>query len=255
MFVLLPNTASRLDARTRLAVVFVPAILVGLTLNPPALVVLTVVAIGVGLLARLSRADLKRAWLPLAIFCLVTLTMHLLFVRPHNSAAIDLGIFAVSEQALLTGSLYCWRIVLFAILALSFVRWVTPEEFVESIWRLILPLGNLGLPVQGVGMALTVAIRFIPQMLTEHKRIALAQRSRGASQGGSALARTRQALPLFVPTVSSAFRRIATTSDALVVRGWGIHPTRTFLRRSILGVADGALLAGLLLVIVVLVVI
>lgn len=248
MFVHHSHTPSRLDARTRLAAIFVPVVLISATLNPLALTILTMATIALAVLVKLTLTDLRRIRTPILIFCLVTLLMHVLFVHPKESTVIDLGFATINTSALLTGLLYCWRIGLFAILALSFVRWVTQEEFVVSVWRLLLPLGKVGVPAQGIGMALTIAVRFIPQILIEHRRIETAQRARGAEFAGSWIARTRQALPLLVPTVASAFRRIGTTADALTVRSWGVYPTRTFLRQGSLGRADVILLAALVLI-------
>lgn len=255
MLTLHAHTPSSLDPRTRLAAIFVPVTLIGATLNPISLLVLTIVALGLALLTKLAPADVRRVWIPLLVFCLVTLVMHLLFVHPREGAAVNIGPVALHEQAIKSGLLYCWRIVLFAALALSFARWITQEEFVESVWRLMLPFGKLGVPVQGIGMSLTIAIRFLPQIVAEHRRIETAQRARGARRSGSWLTRTRQLIPTFVPTMASAFRRIQSTADALTVRGWAVYPTRTFLRKGSLGLADIALLAGLVVMVIVLVVI
>lgn len=241
---------SRLDAATRLAAIFVPTLMVGLTLNPAILGLLSVVTIAVAITAHLRLSDLAKIIVPLFLFCAITLTMHLLFSQSRTDIRIAIGPLNLSRVALLTGLLYCWRIGLFFVLASCFVRWIGQEEFAETVWRGLTPLGRIGLGVQGVGMALTIAIRFIPQIFIEHRRIAMAQRARGARASKNWLKSLRHFVPLLVPTIASALRRIDTTTDALTVRAWGASPTRTFHRRHNLGVGDWIVLVALLLIIV-----
>lgn len=251
MFSVVIPKPSSLNPRTRLAAVFIPAFLIGVTLDPVALTVLTLTAFGLALAAGVTRGDLRRAVVPLSIFCGITLIMHLLFTRTDASAEISLGFIALNGAALTIGLLYCWRIALFFVVALAFARWITQEEFAESVWRMLTPLGRIGIPVQGIGMALTIAIRFIPQIFAEHRRIGMAQRARGANPGGSRLNRVRQFVPLLVPTIASALRRVNTTADALTVRAWGVTPTRTFFRQSSFKMRDIGVLAAVLAIIVV----
>lgn len=240
---------STLDPRTRLAAIFISAIIVGMTLHPAALVVLTVATAALAIASGVTPSDLRRATLPLLIFCAVTLTMHLLFTRTAAVETVSFGIVQLNRATLKIGLLYCWRIVLFFVIALAFTRWISQEEFAESIWRLATPLGKLGIPVQGICMALTIAIRFIPQIFAEHKRIEMAQRARGANPAGGWLNRVRQFIPLLVPTVASALRHINTTADALTVRSWGVEPARTFYRRPQFGLRDVAAFGALALLV------
>ncbi len=242
--------SSILDTRTRLAAVIVPVLLVGLTLNPPIFGLLTIATLALTIAAGVTIKDLRRAALPLILFCTITLVMHLLFSRASDRTVFEFGLLRINQAALTTGLLYCWRILLFGLLALCFVRWIAQEEFVEIVWRAVSFLGKLGIPALGIGMALTIAVRFIPQIFAEHQRIEMAQRSRGAPRGGFGLTAARRFIPLLVPTVASALRRIDITADALTARAWGVHPTRTFYHRSRFGVLDLVILLLLSLLVI-----
>ncbi|MGB5105088.1 MAG: energy-coupling factor transporter transmembrane component T [Candidatus Zixiibacteriota bacterium] len=241
---------SALDPRTRLAAIFIPAIIVGITLDPTALILLTAAVAALVIASGVTPTDLCRATLPLLIFCVVTLAMHLLFTRTSAVETISFGFVQLNRVALTIGLLYCWRVALFFAIALSFTRWISQEEFAESIWRLAAPLGKLGIPVQGICMALTISIRFIPQIFAEHRRIEMAQRARGANPSRGWLGRVRQFVPLLVPTMASGLRSINTTADALTVRAWGAAPTRTFYRRSQFAFRDTAAFAALILLVI-----
>lgn len=254
MFSIAAVKPSLLDPRSRLVAIFFPAFIIGATLDPASLAILTLAVIALAMVADVTVADLRRALVPLLIFCGITLVMHLLFTRTSSAESISLGFITLNRAALAVGLLYCWRIALFFAVALAFTRWISQEEFAESIWRLATPLGRLGVPVQGICMALTIAIRFIPQIFAEHRRIEMAQRARGANPGGSRLNRVRQFIPLLVPTMASALRRIHTTADALTVRAWGANPTRTFYRDAKFTARDAATFAAIIVLIVILVV-
>jgi energy-coupling factor transport system permease protein len=246
-----PIYPSRLDTRTRLIAIFVPVVLAGVTLNPIILGLLTANALALLFVSRVTPGDLVRAAVPLVLFCAITLVMHLLFTKSPDAAVRVIGPFRINDAALMTGLLYCWRILLFGLIALCFVRWIAQQEFVEVVWRVVSALGRIGIPALGVGMALTIAVRFIPQIFAEHRRIEMAQRLRGASRGGTGLNALRRFIPLLVPTVVSTLRRIDITADALTVRAWGVQPTRTFYRQGTLRALDAIVLSIVSLIVIV----
>lgn len=228
-----PDTTilSKLNPICRLLLVFVPAILVSIFLSPAKLAILSAYTLVLAVLARISFTQLRKLIIPFLLMSAVTLAMHLLFTRNSSTDTTAFGFFAVNTHALNTGLLYCWRIALFFLLGLAFVRSVAKEEFAEVVWRLLLPLRFLRVPVNDLAMALTIAIRFIPETIAEYRRIELLQKSRGAKIGGNWVNRVRRSAPIIIPAVASALRRIDTTADALVVRHWGEVPKRTFYRR------------------------
>ncbi len=241
---------SRIDSAVRLAAIFAVALLIGLSLDPSVLSLLSIASVALTIIIRVPFSDFSKIALPALLFCAITFLMHLLFSQTADSARIALGPLILNQGALITGLLYCWRIVLFFVIAICFVRWIGQEEFAELVWRTLAPLGRLGLPAQGIGMAITIAIRFIPQILSEHRRIEMAQRARGAQVGKSSFRNVRRFIPMLIPTVTSALRRIDTTANALTVRAWGLYPTRTFHRRRDIGLRDLAMLSAIVLLVI-----
>lgn len=241
---------SRLDTGVRLAAIFVPVLLISFSLNPAVLVLLSAFALALIVIVRVPVASFVKIALPVLLFCTITLAMHLLFSQSPDSITIAVGPLSLNQSALNTGLLYCWRIVLFFMFALCFSHWIGQEELAELVWRTIAPLRYLGLPAQEFGLALTIAIRFIPQIFSEYRRIEMAQRARGAYVGKSRFGSVRRFVPMLVPTVASALRRIDTTTNALTVRAWGIYPERTFYRRRRFGFGDAVMLLTLVVVVI-----
>ena len=88
--------------------------------------------------------------------------------------------------------------------------------------KLLKPLGAIGLPVHELAMISVIALRFIPTLLDEARRIMKAQIGRGVSFEGGAVARARSAVPILIPLFASAFRRaddLALAMDARCYRG------------------------------------
>jgi energy-coupling factor transport system permease protein len=92
----------------------------------------------------------------------------------------------------------------------------------DALERLLRPMERIGLPVHELAMVSVIALRFVPTLLDEARRIIKAQMGRGASFGGGLVARARSAVPVLVPLFASAFKRaddLALAMDARCYRG------------------------------------
>ena len=78
----------------------------------------------------------------------------------------------------------------------------------DGMAALMAPLARLGVPVGGLSMAVSVALRFIPLASEEVERIRCAQRARGARlDEGGVIRRLSGWGQVLVPLVVSLFRR------------------------------------------------
>jgi len=231
----------QLDPRTKLAAILTIAIIASISLKPAVLGLTTLAVLALWSVARAPLAAWKRLLPAIALFMLFTLALNLLFHRDSNPLAYDLFGLTIFHSALVAGALYCWRIAIFFALAILFAQSLRQEEFAELVWRLLQPLGRIGLPVHSFGMSLALAIRFIPEIERQYQRVKTAQIVRGADFGGNPVARVRRYLPILTPVMVGALRRSSTLADALTVRGWGPRP-RTFYREYRFGWSDGLVL-------------
>lgn len=99
----------------------------------------------------------------------------------------------------------------------------SPLGLTDGIEQLANPLKKIGFPAHEMAMMMTIALRFIPTLLTETDRIMKAQMSRGADfESGNLLRRAKNLVPLLVPLFVSAFRRadeLALAMEARCYRG------------------------------------
>ncbi len=231
----------QLDPRTKLAAILTIAIIASISLVPAVLGVTTLALLALWTVARAPLAAFKRLLPAMALFMLFTLALNLLFHRDSNMLAYNLLGVTVYHSALVTGALYCWRIVILFALAILFAHSLRQEEFAESLWRMLQPFGRIGLPVHEFGMSLALAIRFIPEIERQYQRVKAAQIVRGADFSGNPIARVRRYVPILTPVMVGALRRSSILADALTVRGWGLRP-RTFYREYRFGWPDGLFL-------------
>jgi energy-coupling factor transport system permease protein len=128
----------------------------------------------------------------------------------------------LTREGILIGGIFAWRVGLMVAFASVLTATTSPVDLGDGIERLLHPAERVGLPVHELAMVSVIALRFVPTLLDEARRIIKAQIGRGASFGGGLVARARSAVPILVPLFASAFRRaddLALAMDARCYRG------------------------------------
>ena len=93
------------------------------------------------------------------------------------------------------------------------------------------PLAKLHLPVHELAMMISIALRFIPDLLDDAKRIMKAQASRGVDfNEGSFLEKIRSIISLIIPLFISAFQRAGDLANAMESRNYNPEARRTRYR-------------------------
>ena len=95
----------------------------------------------------------------------------------------------------------------------------TPIALTDALESLLMPLSKLHLPVHDLAMITTIALRFIPTLSEETEKIMNAQKARGADfSSGGLIKRAKALLPVFIPLLSSAFKRADELANAMDCR-------------------------------------
>jgi energy-coupling factor transport system permease protein len=243
-FTATPAIAGRFDPRVRLLAFLVVAFAIMLTLDVEIYLLLSgILAVGFITVAA-ARRRLTALFLPLLVMIAITGLLHLLFSPGSGEVLVELAGVSLTESALQRAVMFSWRLVLFMGLAVLHTSTVSAEEVARVIWR---GLTALHLPIAGLGAAIYLAIRFLPELVANFRQIKAAQQARGAGFAGGAFRRIALSIPLLVPVVIGAMRRAEVLSDCLAVRGWGAVSRRSFHGRRSLAVADWLALLALLL--------
>lgn len=112
----------------------------------------------------------------------------------------------------------------FTIIPTVFMFLVTtnPSEFAAS-------MNKVGISYN-VGYAISIALRYIPDVQGEFTKIKHAQEARGIEMSGKAslLNRIKSTSSIIFPLIFSSMDRIDTVSNAMELRGFGKHKKRTW---------------------------
>ena len=112
----------------------------------------------------------------------------------------------------------------FTIIPTVFMFLVTtnPSEFAAS-------MNKIGISYN-VGYAISIALRYIPDVQGEFTKIKHAQEARGIEMSGKAsfFNRIKSTASIIFPLIFSSMDRIDTVSNAMELRGFGKHRKRTW---------------------------
>ena len=93
------------------------------------------------------------------------------------------------------------------------------------------PLKKIRVPVHEMTIMMSMALRFIPTLISETDKIMSAQKARGADfESGNLISRAKAMVPLLVPLFVSAFRRAGDLAMAMESRCYHGGNGRTRLR-------------------------
>lgn len=122
----------------------------------------------------------------------------------------------------------------FTVIPAVFMFLVTtnPSEFAAS-------MNKVGISYN-VGYAISIALRYIPDVQGEFTKIKHAQEARGIEMSGKAslISRIKNTSSIIFPLIFSSMDRIDTVSNAMELRGYGKHKKRTWYMEKKLGRND-----------------
>jgi len=107
-------------------------------------------------------------------------------------------------------------------LGMIFLLTTNPSEFAAS-------LNRVGVSYKGA-YALSLTLRYFPDMIRDYQNIALAQQSRGLdlSRKEKVSVRVKNIMNICIPLIFSTLDRIELISNAMDLRGFGKHKKRTW---------------------------
>ena len=126
-----------------------------------------------------------------------------------------------------------------------FVSTTQPSEFAAS-------LNKLGVSYK-VSYSVSLALRYIPDILKEYHDISLAQQARGVelSKKESMVKRLKGMAAILMPLIMSSLDRIETVSNAMELRCFGKSNKRTWYRAQAFKVGDYlAIIAGVIMIVI-----
>ena len=192
---------------------------------------LLAICLGAAALSRVPLRSLWRGLRPVLIFCLITVLLNIFFYP--GETLWRWGFIRVSRGALSQGLAIGLRLVLLVAFASLLTLTTKPIQLTDGLEDLLSILKPLHVPAHEIAMTMSIALRFIPTLMDEFDRIALAQRARGAVlDQGNIIRRTLSLLPLLVPLFVAAFRRAEELAQAMEAKCYRGGQGRTRWKQS-----------------------
>ena len=211
----------RMDARVKILLLLILLIEVFAFTSAPVYLVMTVITFLMIMISKVPMRMVLRSLKPLWWIILFTFVLHL-FSHPGREL-YRIWQFVITQEGVEQGALISVRLMLLIILSTLLTFTTSPLKLTDALESLLSPFKRLGLPAHELAMMMTIALRFIPTLISETDKIMKAQQSRGADfVTGSIMSRLKNMVPILVPLFLSAFRRaddLALAMEARCYRG------------------------------------
>lgn len=163
----------------------------------------------------------------LVIYIFIPSSTH----RYPDWIAFYLGSLPIYWDSLLEAAKIMVRLMQMIALTMVFTSSTKPLEMTDAFEWYLAPLSYIGFPSHEVAMIISIALRFIPTILEDTKRIMRAQASRGVDfEHGSIVTKVKAMVSLIVPLFVSSFVRSEDLADAMECRGYDPKKKRTKYR-------------------------
>lgn len=238
----------RMDPRAKLLLSLALIVVIFTAQTFYGLALCAVFVLGFYAFAKIPLRSALRSIAPLAFVVVITALLNVFFVQ-GGAVLLEWWIFRISEKGVIQAAFIGIRVLLL-LLSMSLLTLTTSTlDITDAFDRLLHPLARIGVPAHELSLMMGIALRFLPQFVTEFGIIYHAQISRGASfstnpfRGGPRLISA-----LVVPLFTSAFRHAETLSSAMDARCYhgGTGRTRlnplAFSRLDVIAVATVAVM-------------
>lgn len=234
----------RANGAAKLLAVLAASIAAMITFDTRVLAVIALLSLGSFVLAKIRLRELAIIlWLLLLFLCLNNIFIFLfapeygteIFGTRHTILRMGEWADLTWEQLFYQANVSLKYAAVIPI-ALVFFTTTSPSEFAAS-------LNKIGVPAR-IAYAVSLALRFIPDIQREFRTIANAQQARGIDISGRASFRTRLAnvAHVLMPVLLSNFARIETVSRALELRGFDRQRRRSWYASRPLAARDVVIL-------------
>ncbi len=226
-YIPLDSVVHRMDPRAKICAMLIMLIAIFFPAGWLGYAVIFAVMTGMILLSKLSFKYILKSMKPMMFMMFFLLIVNILVIKTGDPLFI-IGTFAVHLDAI-TQTLYIVvRLLLMIMITTCLTATTKPLEMTLGIEDLLQPFEKIHVPSHEIAMLISIALRFIPDLIDETNRIIKAQESRGVDmKEGKISERIMAILSLIVPLFVSAFQRAEDLANAMEARGYAPGEKRT----------------------------
>ena len=254
-YIALDSPALRLDPRAKIVAMLAMLIAIFIPAGWYGYAVLFAAVAGVILLSKLSFTFIWKSMKPM-LFMMVFLFIMNCFVIRTGEVLVTVGKISIYSGAVMQTLYIIVRLLLMIMITTCLTATTKPLDMTLGIEDLLKPASRIGVPGHEIAMLISIALRFIPDLIEETTRIMKAQESRGVDmKEGKFSEKISAILSLIVPLFVSAFQRADDLANAMEARGYAPGEKRTRYKVLKMHVWDwltvigaNALLAGMIVI-------
>ena len=224
----------RIDPRAKLIIATICIVCTFICKNALCFLVLTAAAVALTFVSKIPIKVLLKTMKPLLFILAFTSLINIFATKgdPEHLITPDVWRIKIYTDGLWNALFMILRLmILLATTGIFLTFTTTPIALTDAMEQLFSPLKKLKIPVHDIAMMTTIALRFIPTLAEETEKIMNAQKARGAgfSEGGL-IKRAKALIPVFIPLLSSAFKRADELANAMDCRCYNGGEGRTRLK-------------------------
>ncbi|MGO1537974.1 MAG: energy-coupling factor transporter transmembrane component T family protein [Leucobacter sp.] len=232
------------DPRVMLVVAFVFAVGAVATPGLGAKIAYALGALAVWVILSLGVRKFFLILLPLTLFLIMTFVLRAVIQADQYADATTVAAIPFSISGMLVGVMLSLQVFTVVLGLGSAVLSNPPLALSEAAELLLKPLSRLKVPVHEGALMFSIALRFLPILADEFRRLTTAQATRGAAlTNRSVFSRVRAIGPLVIPLFVVTLIRARELSEAIESRGYIGSEGRTLTRVYRLTARDYVLLA------------
>lgn len=196
------------------------------------LIFLTLAAVVLFKISKIHLADVKVLLIFTLVFLLLNNALIYLFSPEHGVTIYGsrtllftiIGRYTITSQQLLYHLNVVLKYTATIPMVMLFICTTQPSEFASS-------LNHIGVSYR-ISYSVSLALRYIPDVMKEFHDISLAQQARGVELSGKAgvFKRLKSATSILMPLILSSLDRIEVVSNAMELRCFGREKNRTWYR-------------------------
>lgn len=210
----------RCDPRAKIIAMMVVLIAIFFPVGWYGYATLFVIAFSILHIAKLKFSFILKSMKPMLWMFVFLLIINILAVQ-SGEILVQWYIFTVYSDAIFQTLYIVVRLMLMIMITTCLTATTKPLDMTLGIEDLLSPMKKIGVPAHEIAMLISIALRFIPDLIDETTRIMKAQQSRGVDmQEGKLKEKVMAILSLIVPLFVSAMQRAEDLADAMEARGY-----------------------------------
>lgn len=168
-----------------------------------------------------------------------TAILNIFFYKGSSEPLISWKFINIYKEGLYFSAFLMCRLFLLVMGSSILTLTTTPVSLTDGIESLLYVFKLMKLPIHELALIMSIALRFIPSLMSETERIMNAQKARGADfESGSLIKRAKAVVPIIIPLLISSLRRAEELGDAMDARCYSGSKNRTKYKKLSFGWRD-----------------